>query len=85
MLVHGGFADASSSWNVDRTQAAAWHTIPSWGLVATQDKAIPAALERYGYQRAGPHTVEVAASHVAMISHPDVVTELIVDAANGPT
>ena len=73
----------SASSFVDRTQAAAWHTIPSWGLVATEDKAIPAALERYEYQRAGSHTVEVAASHVAMISHPDVVTGLIVDAANG--
>ncbi|OKI47499.1 alpha/beta fold hydrolase [Micromonospora sp. CB01531] len=66
----------------DHTQAAAWHTIPSWGLIATQDKAIPPALQRYEYQRAGSRTVQVAASHVAMISHPDVVTDLIMSAAN---
>lgn len=74
----------SASSFVDRTQEAAWHTIPSWGLVATADKAIPAELERYEYKRAGARkVVEVeGASHVAMVSHPDIVAKLIVDAAN---
>jgi hypothetical protein len=36
----------------DVTTAAAWHTIPSWGLVSGKDKAIPAALERFFYKRA---------------------------------
>lgn len=48
------------------TQDAAWHTIPSWGLVAGADKAIPPALERFEYKRAGSTVVEVpGASHVA--------------------
>jgi pimeloyl-ACP methyl ester carboxylesterase len=73
----------SASSFTDRTTAAAWRTIPSWGLVATQDKAIPAALERFEYRRAHARKiVEVSASHVAMVSHPDLVTSLIVDAAN---
>jgi pimeloyl-ACP methyl ester carboxylesterase len=64
--------------------AAAWRTIPSWGLVATQDKAIPPALQRFEYQRANARkTVSVAASHVAMVSHPDLVTDLIMDADRG--
>ncbi|MFE9692751.1 alpha/beta hydrolase [Micromonospora sp. NPDC005806] len=75
----------SASSFTDRTQAAAWHTIPSWGLVATDDKAIPPALQHYEYGRAGSHVVEVAASHVAMISHPDVVSDLIVQAADVTT
>ncbi|MFD7198446.1 hypothetical protein [Streptomyces sp. NPDC059893] len=37
------------------------HTIPSWAIVATQDKVIPPALERFLYQRAGPHVVEAPA------------------------
>ncbi|WP_250009827.1 alpha/beta hydrolase [Actinoplanes sp. M2I2] len=66
----------------DKTTAAAWRTIPSWGLVATQDKAIPAALERFEYSRAHARkVVTVSASHVAMVSHPGIVTNLIVDAA----
>lgn len=65
----------------DLTQGAAWHTIPSWGLIATQDLAIPPALQRFEYQRASARrTVSVAASHCAMVSHPDLVTQLIIDA-----
>ncbi|SEN16842.1 alpha/beta fold hydrolase [Actinacidiphila rubida] len=73
----------SASSFTDVTTAAAWHTIPSWGLVAGADKAIPPALERYFYQRAGAReVVEIAgASHVAMISHPGAVAALVKKAA----
>jgi len=65
------------------TTAAAWHTIPSWGLVAGRDKAIPPAAERWMYSRAKfRRVVEVpTSSHVAMLSHPKVVADLIEDAA----
>lgn len=65
------------------TQAAAWRSIPSWGLVAGRDKAIPAACERWMYARAGfRKVVEVpTSSHVAMLSHPQVVAALIQEAA----
>jgi pimeloyl-ACP methyl ester carboxylesterase len=59
----------------------AWKTIPSWYLVASQDKAIPPAAERFMAKRMGAHTIEIRSSHVAMISHPGVVTGLITDAA----
>jgi pimeloyl-ACP methyl ester carboxylesterase len=60
---------------------AAWRTIPSWYLVARQDKAIAPDLERYMAARAKAHTVEINSSHVAMVSHPDQVTRLIEAAA----
>nr|WSY50050.1 alpha/beta hydrolase [Streptomyces sp. NBC_00886] len=65
------------------TTAAAWKTIPSWGLVAGQDKAIPPACERWMYSRANARKiVEVPrSSHVVMISHPEIVAGLIEDAA----
>ena len=65
------------------TTAAAWKTIPSWGLVAGQDKAIPPACERWMYGRANARkVVEVPhSSHVAMISHPKIVADLIGEAA----
>jgi pimeloyl-ACP methyl ester carboxylesterase len=65
------------------TAAAAWKTIPSWGLVAGKDKTIPPGLERWMYQRANARkVVEVrGSSHVAMISNPSVVADLIQDAA----
>ncbi|MGW4139737.1 alpha/beta hydrolase [Streptomyces mirabilis] len=65
------------------TTAAAWKTIPTWGLVAGRDKAIPPACERWMYSRANARKiVEVpCSSHVVMISHPKTVADLIVDAA----
>lgn len=62
--------------------APAWKTIPSWYLVASNDQAIPPATERFMAKRAGATTVEIPSSHVAMISHPAVVTDLILDAAH---
>jgi pimeloyl-ACP methyl ester carboxylesterase len=65
------------------TRDAAWKTTPSWGLVAGRDKAIPPACERFMYKRANfRKIVELpTSSHVAMISHPDTVADLIKDAA----
>ena len=65
------------------TTAAAWRTIPSWGLVAGRDKAIPPACERFMYSRAKARKVVEAptSSHLAMISHPQTVADLIEDAA----
>ena len=65
------------------TTAAAWHTIPVWALVAGQDKAIPPATERWMYSRANARkVVEVpTSSHCAMLSHPQIVADLIDQAA----
>ncbi|WP_433347079.1 alpha/beta fold hydrolase [Microtetraspora malaysiensis] len=81
-LMQAGQRPFAASSYTDKTTGAAWHTIPSWALVATQDKAIPPALERFFYKRAKSHLYEVAASHVPMISHPSLVTRIIQDAAN---
>jgi pimeloyl-ACP methyl ester carboxylesterase len=59
----------------------AWKSLPSWYLVATDDQAIPPAAERQFAGRMGATTVEVPSSHVAMVSHPDEVAELIGQAA----
>ena len=61
----------------------AWKSHPSWYLVATNDEAIPPDAERMFAERMGAETVEVASSHVAMVSHPDAVSELIQTAAKG--
>ncbi|MYW03545.1 alpha/beta hydrolase [Streptomyces sp. SID3343] len=82
-LMAAGQRPFSASSFEDATTAAAWRTIPSYGVVATADKAIPAAVERWEYQRAGARrVVEVkGASHVVMISNPGVVERLIEQAA----
>ena len=60
---------------------AAWKTIPSWYLVSQDDKAINPDLERFYAKRMNATTSEVKSSHVAFLSHPDVVARLIEQAA----
>jgi len=62
---------------------AAWKTIPSWYLVSQEDHAINPDLERFYAKRMNAKTSEVKSSHVAFISHPDVVAKLIEQAAAG--
>jgi len=59
----------------------AWKSLPTWYLVAKDDEAIPAAAERQFAARMGATTVEVSASHVAMVSRPEEVAGLIERAA----
>jgi pimeloyl-ACP methyl ester carboxylesterase len=59
----------------------AWKSLPSWYLVAADDQAIPPAAERQFAARMGATTIEVPSSHVAMVSHPDDVAQLIETAA----
>ena len=58
-----------------------WKSLPSWFLVAANDEAIPPDAERQFAGRMGATTVEIPSGHVAMVSHPDEVTELIETAA----
>jgi pimeloyl-ACP methyl ester carboxylesterase len=59
----------------------AWKTLPSWYLVATDDQALPPEAERMFASRMGAATVEIPASHVAMVSRPGDVAQLIKAAA----
>jgi pimeloyl-ACP methyl ester carboxylesterase len=59
----------------------AWKSQPSWYLVAENDEAIPPDAERQFASRMGASTIEVPSGHVAMVSHPDAVTQLTETAA----
>ena len=60
----------------------AWKALPSWYLVAKDDEAIPPDAERQFAARMGATTIEVPASHVAMVSRPAEVADLIMTAAD---
>jgi pimeloyl-ACP methyl ester carboxylesterase len=63
----------------------AWKSLPSWFLVATADEAIPPEAERQFAARMGATTIELASSHVAMVSHPDEVAQFVETAAMAVT
>ncbi|WP_392972764.1 alpha/beta fold hydrolase [Streptomyces sp. LN245] len=59
----------------------AWRSLPSWYVIPTADHVIPPAAQRFMAERAGSATVEVkGASHVVMMSHPEVVVRQILAA-----
>lgn len=66
---------------VETLDAAAWRTIPSWYMVASEDKALSPDMERFLAKRMNATTVEVKSSHVPFISHPQEVVKLIEQAA----
>jgi pimeloyl-ACP methyl ester carboxylesterase len=61
--------------------AAAWRTIPSWYLVAQDDRAINPELERFYAKRMNAKTSEIKSSHLPFISQPQKVAALIEEAA----
>jgi pimeloyl-ACP methyl ester carboxylesterase len=58
----------------------AWKSKPSWAVVATGDKAAGTDVVRSMAERAGATITEVDGSHVIMVSQPQVVTEVILEA-----
>lgn len=64
-----------------RTTVAAWRSKPSFYAVSTEDRTIDADLERFMAKRMGAKTIEVKASHLSMISQPETIANLILEAA----
>jgi pimeloyl-ACP methyl ester carboxylesterase len=67
--------------NIGPTETASWSSLPSWAVIGTEDRVIPPATQRSMAERAGATVTEVEASHVSMVSHPDVTVAAILAAA----
>jgi pimeloyl-ACP methyl ester carboxylesterase len=80
-------ADSQVPWGVAALSGSidqpAWKTKPSWYLVATDDKMIPPAAQRFMSKRAGATVTEVSGSHAIYVSQPAAVAALIEQAARG--
>jgi pimeloyl-ACP methyl ester carboxylesterase len=64
-----------------KTTQAAWRSKPSFYAVSTEDRTIDPNLERFMAKRMGATTIEIKASHLSLISHPDEIAHLILKAA----
>jgi pimeloyl-ACP methyl ester carboxylesterase len=64
-----------------RTTHAAWRSKPSFYAVSTEDRTINPDLERFMAKRMGAKTIEAKASHLSLISQPEIITKLILEAA----
>src|SRR5437868_1191366 len=66
---------------VGKTTHAAWRAKPSFYAVSTGDRTIDPDLQRFMAKRMAAKTIEVKAGHLALISRPDTITNLILEAA----
>jgi pimeloyl-ACP methyl ester carboxylesterase len=62
---------------------AAWHTKPSWFVIASNDRMIAPQQERDTAKRMHSKTLVLATSHVPMLSKPKEVADFILGAASG--
>jgi pimeloyl-ACP methyl ester carboxylesterase len=60
---------------------AAWRDKPSYGIVATADRALNPRLARWMYKRSGARVTEINANHLVYISQPAAVASVIETAA----
>jgi pimeloyl-ACP methyl ester carboxylesterase len=60
---------------------AAWRGRPSWYVVASNDRMIAPEQQRAMAQTIGAKVTRLASSHVAMLSHPKEVADVIANAA----
>jgi pimeloyl-ACP methyl ester carboxylesterase len=60
---------------------AAWHSKPSWFVIASNDRTISPEQEISTVKRMGAKTLTLASSHVPMLSQPQKVANLVVEAA----
>ena len=68
-----------------KTSQASWRTKPSFYAVSTEDRTINPELQRFMAKRMAARTIEVKASHVSLISQPDAIATLILEAAGQRT
>jgi len=71
---------AMSAFGTTLTHAA-WRTTPSWAVIATDDKAFDLRMLRHMANRIGANVTEVAASHAVFMTQPEVVADVIDEAA----
>jgi pimeloyl-ACP methyl ester carboxylesterase len=78
LAAHNAPAADLFGYNAD---GVAWKSKPSWYIVATSDRTVHPELQRSAAKRMGATTYEVDSSHVAMLSNPSLVVDVIRAAA----
>ncbi|HUA46053.1 MAG TPA: alpha/beta hydrolase [Solirubrobacteraceae bacterium] len=67
----------------ERVSEAAWRRKPSWYAISKNDRTTSPDLQRFLAERMGATIVEIDSGHLSLITHPDRITELILEAARG--
>jgi pimeloyl-ACP methyl ester carboxylesterase len=74
---------AHQSLFTEKSGPPAWKQLPTWFVVSENDRIIPPDAERMFAQRMNATTISLNSSHASLVSHPNEVAQLILDAARG--
>jgi pimeloyl-ACP methyl ester carboxylesterase len=80
-LIAAGQRPITLAANTTPSGPPAWKTLPSWVVIGTEDRVITPATQRHMAERAGATISEAPASHVSMVSQPQVTIDAILAAA----
>jgi pimeloyl-ACP methyl ester carboxylesterase len=74
---------AHQSLFTEKSGPPAWKQLPTWFVVSENDRIIPPDAERMFAQRMNATTISLNSSHASLVSHPNEIAQLILDAARG--
>jgi pimeloyl-ACP methyl ester carboxylesterase len=75
------YAPAVDLFDQQKIAVNTWDTKPNWYILCTEDHTVHPDLQRWVSKRMGAKVTEIKSSHVPMLSHPDIVADVINQAA----
>jgi len=76
---------ASISILTEKSGPPAWKQVPTWYQISENDRIIPPALEQMFAKQMNATTISLPSSHASLVSHPDQIAQLILNATKGVT
>jgi pimeloyl-ACP methyl ester carboxylesterase len=73
----------NQSMFVEKSGAPAWKQLPAWFQVSENDRIIYPGAERNFAERMNATTLSLNSNHASLVSHPDEIAELILNATKG--
>lgn len=67
----------------EKSGPPAWKQLPTWYQVSENDRNIPPTVERLFAKQMNATTISIPSSHLSLLSHPNEVAQLILNATNG--
>lgn len=76
---------ANQSVLAEKSGPPAWKQVPTWYQVSENDRMIPPDAERKFAERMNATTISINSGHASLVSHPDQIASLILNATKGET
>ena len=70
----------NQSISMEKSGPPAWRQLPSWYQISEDDRLIPPDIQRSYAERMNATTLSLNSSHASLISHPDEIADLIINA-----